>query len=346
MDGPQPEGHMASHIERRKFLATLGGAAASWPLAARAQQPERTRLIGVLMGGAETDLESPARVKAFEEALARLGWTVGHNLRIEYRWTRADVERTRAQSVELLRMAPDVVIGDGGARTRALLQASRTVPIVFVLVGDPLALGLVQSYSRPGGSATGFTAHEPAVGAKFLQLLKELVPQLKRVAIMFNPVTSLASPYLQSMAQAIEAAAPQFGVEVIPGHVEDRAEIELLLTKLGGKPGAGVVVPPDNYTTVHRKLILDLLVRHRLPAIYAYRYFVSDGGLISYGVDAINPFRQAAGYVDRILKGEKPADLPVQAPTKYELVINLKTAKALGLEVPPMLLARADEVIE
>src|SRR5215510_6718763 len=198
---------------------------------------------------------------------------VGRNLRIEYRWTKADVERTRAQSVELLRMAPDVVIGDGGARTRALLQASRTVPIVFVLVGDPLALGLVQGYSRPGGSATGFTAHEPAVGPKFLQLLKELAPQLKRVAIMFNPVTSLASPYLQSMARAFEAAAPQFLVEAIPGQVEDHSAIELLLTKLGGEPGAGVVVPPDNYTTVHRKLILDLLARYRLPAIYGFRYF-------------------------------------------------------------------------
>src|SRR5262249_31929580 len=205
--------------------------AVPWPLTAPAQQPERTRLIGVLMGGAETDFESPARVKAFEEALARLGWMVGRNLRIEDRWTRADVERTRAQRVGVLRMGPDVVIGDGGARTRAVLQASRTVPIVFVLVGDPLALGLVQGYSRPGGSATGFTAHEPAVGPKFLQLLKELVPQLKRVAIMFNPVTSLASPYLQSMARAIEAAAPQFVVEVIPGHVEDHVEIELLLTK-------------------------------------------------------------------------------------------------------------------
>src|SRR5262245_61090452 len=234
-------------IRRREFMTLLGGATA-WPITARAQQPERTRLIGVLMGGAETDLESPARVKAFEEALATLGWMVGRNLRIEYRWTRADVERTRAQSVELLRMAPDVVIGDGGSRTRALLHASRTVPIVFVLVGDPLALGLVQGYSRPGGSATGFTAHEPAVGPKFLQLLKELVPQLKRVVIMFDPFTSLASSRLQSMARAIEGAAPQFLVEVIPGHVDDHAEFELLLTKLGGEAGGGVVVPPDNYT--------------------------------------------------------------------------------------------------
>jgi putative ABC transport system substrate-binding protein len=332
-------------IGRREFITLLGGAAA-WPRAARAQQSERIRLIGVLMGGAETDLESPARVKAFEETLAGLGWTVGRNLRIEYRWTKADVERTRAQSVELLRMAPDAVVGDGGARALALLQASRTVPIVFVFGGDPVALSLVQSYSRPGGNATGFSSHEPTVGPKFLQLLKEMVPQLKRVAIMFNPVTSSASPYLLSMAQAIEAAAPQFAVEVIPGRVEDHSAIELLLTKLGGEPGAGVVVPPDNYTTVHRKLILDLLARHRLPAIYGFRYFAADGGLISYGVDAIDPFRQAAGYVDRILKGEKPADLPVQAPTKYELVINLKTAKALGITVPPTLLARADEVIE
>jgi putative tryptophan/tyrosine transport system substrate-binding protein len=333
-------------VIRRREVITLVGGAAAWPLAARAQQPERTRLIGVLMGGAETDFESPPRMKAFEETLARLGWTVGRNLRIEYRWTRADSERTRTGTLELLRMAPDVLIGDGGARTIALLQASRTVPIVFVLVGDPVALGLVQSYSRPGGNATGFTAHEPTVGPKFLQLLKEMVPQLKRIAIMFNPATSSASPFLRSMAHAIGAAAPQFAVEVIPGQVEDPSAIELLLTRLGGEPGAGVVVPPDNYTTVHRKLILDLMVQHRLPAIYAYRYFVADGGLICYGVDAIDPFRQAARYVDRILKGEKPADLPVQAPTKYELVINMKTAKALGLPVPDKLLATADEVIE
>jgi putative ABC transport system substrate-binding protein len=338
-------------MRRRRFLTLVGGAAAAWPMAARAQQSERIRLIGVLMGGAETDLESPARVKAFEETLARLGWMVGRNLRIEYRWTKADVERTRAQSVELLRMAPDVVLADGGTRAIALLRASRTVPIVFVFAGDPVLLGMVQSYSRPGGNATGFSTYEPTIGPKFLQLLKEMVPQLKRVAIMFDPATSstslIAAPgYSQSMAQAIEAAAPQFAVEVIPGQIRDVAAIELLVTKLGGEPGTGLVVLPDSYTTVHRKLILDLLARHRLPAIYGFRYFAADGGLIAYGVDAIDPFRQAAGYVDRILKGEKPADLPVQAPTKYELVINLKTAKALGLEVPPTLLARADEVIE
>src|SRR3981081_37091 len=331
-------------MRRREFITLLGGAAAAWPLTARAQQSERIRLIGVLMGGAETDLESPARVKAFEETLARLGWMVGRNLRIEYRWTKADVERTRAQSVELLRMAPDVVLADGGTRAIALLRASRTVPIVFVFAGDPVLLGMVQSYSRPGGNATGFSTYEPTVGPKFLQLLKEKVPQLKRVAILFDPAPSstslIAAPgFSQSMAQAIEAAAPQFAVEVIPGQVRDVAAIELLVTKLGGEPGTGLVVLPDSYTTVHRKLILDLLARHRLPAIYGFRYLAADGGLIAYGVDAIDPFRQAAGYVDRILKGEKPADLPVQAPTKYELVINLKTAKTL--EVPPTLLAIA-----
>jgi putative ABC transport system substrate-binding protein len=236
-----------------------------------------------------------------------------------------------------------VLVGDGSTRTAALVQASRTVPVVFVLVGDPVALGVVQSFPRPGGNATGFTAHEVTVGPKFLELLKEVAPPLKRVAVLFNPATS---PVSLLMGQAIQAAAHRFAVEAIPAPVREPGDIEVVLRQLGAESDSGLIVPPDNYTTVHRKLILDLSTRHRLPTIYAYRYFVVDGGLISYGVDAIDPFRQAASYVDRILRGEKPADLPVQAPTKYELVINLKTAKALGLTIPPMLLARADEVIE
>ena len=328
-------------MRRRDFITLLGGAAAAWPLAARAQ--ERVRRIGVLMGGAEADLESHPRMSALQQGLEQLGWKVGRNLRIDYRWTMADLDRTRAGAEELLRLSPDVLLADGGGRASALLRATRTVPIVFVFAGDPVALGLVQSFARPGGNATGFTAHEPTIGPKLLEFLIEIAPRIRRIAVVFNPATS---PLSQQMMRLIDEAAPRFGVQVIPSPVQEPGDIEAALAKLGTDPGCGLLAPPDNYTTVHRKLILDLSLRYRLPAVYALRYFVADGGLIAYGVDPIDPFGRAAGYFDRILKGEKPADLPVQAPTKYELVINLKTAKALGLEVPPSLLARADEAIE
>jgi ABC-type uncharacterized transport system substrate-binding protein len=327
-------------MKRRSFITLLGGAAA-WPVAARTQQA--VRRIGVLMGGAETDLESHFRMSALQQGLEKLGWKVGRNLRVDYRWTMADLDRTHTGAEELLRLSPDVLLADGGTRASVLLRATRTAPIVFVFVGDPVALGLVQSFARPGGNATGFTAHEPTIGPKLLEFLMEIAPRIRRIAVVFNPATS---PFSQRMTRLIDEAAPRFGVQGITSPVQEPGDIEAALARLGPDPGCGLLVPPDNFTTVHRKLILDLSLRYRLPAVYAYRYFVADGGLIAYGVDAIDPFGRAAGYIDRILKGEKPADLPVQAPNKYELVINLKTAKALGLEVPPMLLARADEVIE
>jgi ABC-type uncharacterized transport system substrate-binding protein len=327
-------------MKRREFITLLGGAVA-WPLTARAQ--ERVRRIGVLMGGAETDQESHPRMSILQQGLEKLGWKVGHNLRIDYRWTMADLVRTRAGAEELLRLSPDVLLADGGGRASALLRATRTVPIVFVFAADPVALGLVQSFARPAGNATGFTAHEPTIGPKLLEFLMEIAPRIRRFAVVFNPATS---PLSQQMMRLIDEAAPRFGMQVIPSPVQEPGDIEVALARLGADPGCGLLAPPDNYTTVHRKLILDLSLRYRLPAVYALRYFVADGGLIAYGVDPIDPFGRAAGYIDRILKGEKPADLPVQAPTKYELVINLKTARMLGLEVPPTLLARADEVIE
>jgi putative ABC transport system substrate-binding protein len=301
------------------------------------------RRIGVLMGGAETDAESPPRISALQQGLEKLGWKVGRNLRIDYRWTTADPDRTRTGAEELLRLSPDALLGDGGTRASALLRATRSVPIVFVFAGDPVALGLVQSFARPTWNATGFTAHEPTIGPKLLEFLMEIAPRIRRIAVVFNPATS---PFSEQMMRLTDEAAPRFGVQVITSPVQEPRDIDAALARLGADPGCGLLVPPDNYTTVHRKIILDLSLRYRLPAVYAWRYFVADGGLIAYGVDAIDPFGRAAGYIDRILRGEKPADLPVQAPTKYELVINLKTAKAIGLEVPATLLARADEVIE
>jgi len=328
-------------MRRREFITLLGGAAVAWPFAVRAQ--ESVRHIGVLMGGAETDVESQPRMSALQQGLEQLGWKVGRNLRIDYRWTMADLDRTRTGAEELLRLSPDVLLADGGTRASALLRATRTVPIVFVFAGDPVALGLVQSFARPGGNSTGFTVNEPTIGPKLLQFLIEIAPRVRRIAVVFNPATS---PFSQQMMRLIDEAAPTVGAQVITSPVQEPGDIEVALARMGTDPGCGLLVPPDNYTTVHRKLILDLSLRYRLPAVYAFRYFVADGGLIAYGVDAIDPFGRAAGYIDRILRGEKPSDLPVQAPTKYELVINLKTAKALGLDVPATLLARADEVIE
>jgi putative ABC transport system substrate-binding protein len=318
-------------MRRREFITLLGGAAAAWPLAARAQQADRMRRIGVLMGGAETDLESHPRMSALQQGLERLGWKVGRNLRIDYRWTMADLGRTRTGAEELLRLSPDVLLADGGTRASALLRATRTVPIVFVFAGDPVALGLVQSFARPGGNSSGFTVNEPTIGPKLLQFLMEIAPRVRRVAVVFNPATG---PFSQQMMRLIDEAAPTFGVQMITSPAQEPGDIEAALARLGTDPGRGLLVPPDNYTTVHRKLILDLSLRYRLPTVYAFRYFVADGGLIAYGVDAIDPFGRAAGYIDRILRGEKPSDLPVQAPTKYELVINRKTAKALGINVP------------
>jgi putative ABC transport system substrate-binding protein len=333
---------MASHIRRRKFLATLGGAAAAWPLAARAQQGERVRRIGVLMNLTADDDDASRRVTALAQGLQQLGWTDGRNVRIDYRWGAIDADRARRYAAELLALAPDVTLAAGSSAAAALQQATRPVPIVFVNIADPVGAGFVDSLAQPGGNATGFMAFEYNLGAKWLELLKEIAPAVTRVAVLRDP--ALASGPAQFAA--IQTAAPSLGVELTPVNVRDAGGIERAVTAFARSSNGGLIVTASTLTAVHRKLIIALAARHRLPAVYPYRYHATNGGLISYGPDTTDPFRRAAGYVDRILKGEKPADLPVQAPTKYDLVINLKTAKALGLDIPPTLLARADEVIE
>jgi putative ABC transport system substrate-binding protein len=327
-------------MRRREFITLLGGAAA-WPLVARAQQGERMRRIGVLMYWAADDAEAQARFAALVEALKQLGWSEGRNLRIDTRWATAnDIGR---HAGELVALAPDVLVaGTGTATVTPLLQATRTVPIVFVSVIDPVGAGFVASLARPGGNATGFTAYEYGMSVKWLELLKEIAPRVTRAAVLRDP--AVASGIGQF--GAVQAAAPAFSVEVTPVDVRDAAEIERGVTAFARSSNGGLIVTGAALTLVHRELIIALAARHRLPAVYTDRVFVTASGLMSYGPDRKEQYRRAAGYVDRILKGEKPADLPVQAPTKYELVINLKTAKALGLDVPPTLLARADEVIE
>jgi putative tryptophan/tyrosine transport system substrate-binding protein len=327
---------------RRAFITLLGGAAAAWPLAARAQQLERMRRVGVLMHLAADDPEGQARIAAFTQGLQELRWAIGRNVRIDYRWAAGDAERARKYAAELVALAPDVILAAGGAVVAPLLQASRTVPIVFAQTPDPVGAGFVASLARPGGNATGFTIFEFGMGGKWLELLKEIAPRVTRAAVLRDAALAAGTGQLG----AIQSVAPSFGVELSPIDVRDAGEIERAVTAFARSPNDGLLVTGSALATVHRDLIVALAARHRLPAVYSSRYFVTDGGLISYGPDSIDPYRRAAAYVDRILKGEKPADLPVQAPTKYELVINLKTAKALGLEVPPTLLARADEVIE
>ena len=319
----------------------LGGAA-TWPLAARAQQPERVRRIGVLWGLIADDPETSARDAAFVEQLAQFGWTVGHNVQIDYRWGAFDADRSRRYAAELAALAPDILLASSASPVVALKQAMPDVPIVFVNLVDPVSAGFVDSLAQPGGNATGFIAFEYVITAKWLELLKDIVPQLKRVAVLRE--NDIASGIGQ--LAVIQATAPLFGVEVRPVDVRDADEIERAVTAFARSPNGGLIVTVSPFTALHRKLIIALAARLRLPAVYGLRYQATSGGLISYGQDTIAPFRSAAGYVDRILKGERPADLPVQVPTKYELVINLKTARALGLEVPPTLLARADEVIE
>ena len=330
-------------MRRRDFIKVISGAAAAWPLAARGQQPDRVRRIGVLMGLAESDPEAKVRAAVFERALQELGWTRGRNIRIDYRWAPGDVEQTRAAAAELLRLAPDVSLAHATPATAALQRATRTLPVVFVAVSEPVAQGFVQSLARPGGNITGFTNLEPTLGAKWLELLKEIAPRVTRVAVMSNPNTA---PYVILFSRSVEAVAQKIAVELIAAPVHEPAEIEAVLTMLGREPGGGLILPPDPFTVAHRKLIFDLAARYRVPAINGLLYFANEGGLVSYGVDVRDQFRQAAAYVDRILRGEKPADLPVQQPTKFELAINVKTAKALGLDIPPTLLAIADEVIE
>ena len=329
-------------MRRREFITLLGGAAATWPLAARAQQGERMRRIGVLLPATADDLEFQARVGAFLQGLALLGWTIGRNVRIDTRWATANAAEVRRQAAELAALAPDVILAHGNTPLGAMLQATRTVPIVFPVAGDPVAAGYVDSLARPGGNATGFAQFEFNLSGKWLELLKEIAPGVTRVAVLRD--TTLGSG--TSQFAVIQAVAPSVRVEVSPVNVRDAGEIEQSVETFARSPNGGLVVTAGGAAQRHRDLIVTLAARHKLPAVYYERFFVTGGGLVSYGPNLVDLYRQAAGYVDRILKGEKPADLPVQQPTKYELVINLKTAKALGLEVPPMLLARADEVIE
>jgi putative ABC transport system substrate-binding protein len=329
-------------VKRREFITLLGGAAA-WPLAARAQERERMRRIGVLLASAADDSEYQARMEAFRQGLAQLGWTDGGNVRIDTRWATTNADDLRRHAAELAALAPDVLVAATGTATAApLLQATRIVPIVFVVVVDPVGAGFVASLARPGGNATGFTMFEYGLSGKWLELLKQIAPGVTRAAVVRDP--AIASGIGQFAA--IQAVAPSLGVELNPIDARDAPEIERAVTMFARSGTGGLIVTPSAVANRHRELIAALAVRHRLPAVYGSRHYVDAGGLISYGPDLIDQYRRAAGYVDRILKGERPADLPVQAPTKYELVINIKTARALGLAMPDTLLARADEVIE
>jgi putative tryptophan/tyrosine transport system substrate-binding protein len=328
-------------MRRRDFIVGLGGAAAL-PLAARSQQAERQRRIGVLLGLAESDPEGQARLSAFLQALQRLGWTDGSNIQIFRRYTDGETERARALAAELVALAPDVVLTSGASTVGLMLQATRTVPVVFAGVADPVGAGFVDSLARPGGNATGFTSYEYSLSGKWLDLLKEMAPNVKRVAVLRDPDISAGT----GQFAAIQTAAPSFGVELSPINVHDPVEIERAVTAFARSGNGGMIVTTSALVLAHRDLIIPLADRHKLPAVYYASFWVVGGGLASYGPDYVDQYRRAAGYVDRILKGEKPAELPVEAPTKYELVVNLKTAKALGLTVSPTLLARATEVIE
>jgi len=326
---------------RRRFITLLGGAAATWPLAARAQQGGRLRRIGVLLSVAPDDAQFQVRVGAFRQALQQSGWNIDHNLQIDIRWatTATDI---RKHAAELVALAPDVILSHGASTTGPIRQATQTVPIVFVVVVDPVGAGFVESLARPGGNATGFMQFEYGLAGKWLELLKQIVPSLTRVAVLRDP----AIPTGPAQFGIIQAIAPSLRVEVTPVNMRNSAEVERTISTFASSGNGGLIVTSSVWASTLRGQIITLAARHKLPAVYYNRYFVAAGGLVSYGTDFIEQYRLAAGYVDRILKGEKPADLPVQAPTKYELVINLKTAKALGLTVPDTLLARADEVIE
>jgi putative ABC transport system substrate-binding protein len=329
-------------MRRREFITLLGGAAAAWPLAARAQQRERMRRVGVLMHLAADDPEGQSRVAAFLQGLQEAGWAVGRNVNIDVRWAAGEADRYRRYAMEIVALRPDVILTSASPSIRAMQQATRTVPIVFVLVPDAVGTGIVDSLSRPGGNSTGFTSTELGMSVKWLELLKEIAPKMTRAAVLRDPADATAI----GQFGAVKGAAPSFGVEISPIGVGSAEEIERGITAFAREPNGGLIVLPLPMTVIHRNLIIKLAAQHRLPNVYNSRFFAAEGGLVSYGADVLDQYRRTASYVDRILKGEKPGDLPVQAPTKYELVINLKTAKALGLDVPPSLLARADEVIE
>jgi len=329
-------------MRRREFI-TLVGTGAAWPLVAHAQQPDRIRVIGVLVAGTADDPEHQARVAAFRQGLEQLGWTDGHNVRFDIRWATTNADALRKHAAELAALAPDVIVSAAGTTTTApLLEATRDLPIVFVILIDPVGAGFVASLARPGGNATGFLMFEYGLSGKWLELLRQIAPSVTRVAVLRDP--TIASGIGQF--GAIQSAAPSLGLEATPFNVRDAGEIEHDIASFARSANGGMIVTTTPKTLIHRDLIIALAARHRLPAVYSTRPFVAHGGLVAYGPDMLDQFRRSASYVDRILKGEKPADLPVQAPTKYELLINLKTAKALGLELPAALVARADEVIE
>ena len=328
-------------MRRREFITLLGGTAVGLPLAARAQQRERVRRVGVLMLYPENDPEGQLRATALRNGLQKRGWAIGGNIEIDFQWGLGDADWIRSAGAQLLRLAPDVILANGTPAARTMQQSSRTVPVIFIAGSDPVADGLVPSLAHPGGNLTGLYVFDPSLGAKLLELLKEVAPYVNRVAILFNPDANPAS-----WSASAVAAAPRFAVEVVEAPPQDPNEIEAAMAQWGRQPNSGLIVLPDPATNAHRRLINELAARHRLPAIHALRAATAEGALMSYGVDLPDLFRRAAAYADRILKGDKPADLPVQLPTKFELVINLKTAKALGLQIPDKLLAIADEVIE
>jgi putative tryptophan/tyrosine transport system substrate-binding protein len=329
-------------MKRREFITLLGSAAAAWPVAARAQQGERMRRIGILMAAASDDAEFQARVGAFLQGLQQLGWSIGRNVRIDARWATTNAGDIRRHAAELAALAPDVILAHGSSTVGPLLQATRTVPIVFPVLADPVGAGFVDSLARPGGNVTGFMSSEYSLSGKWLELLKQIAPRVTRAAVVRDPTLSTGL----GQFGAIQAVAPSLGVDVSPINVRDAGEMEHAITTFAHSPNSGLVLTSSVVVSRHRDLIITLAARHKLPAVYYERFFVAAGGLISYGPDFLDQYRLAAGYVDRILRGEKPADLPVQAPTNFKLTINLKAAKALGLEVPTSVLARADEVIE
>jgi ABC-type uncharacterized transport system substrate-binding protein len=329
-------------MRRREFIGLLGSAAAVWPVVARAQQPERVRRIGVLSPLPADHPDDRVRYAAFLEALRQLGWTDGRNVRIEARWSAGDAAITRKYAAELVTLAPDLILATGGAGTAAMLQATRSVPVVFVIVPDPVGSGFVESLAQPGGNATGFMQFEYTLSAKWVELLKEIAPGVTRAAILWDPAVAAGI----GQFAVIQSVAPSFGVDVRAINLRDAAEIERSVAAFARTPNGGLILTTGALSAVHRDLIISLAARFKLPATYQERAYVAAGGLVSYGANYVDQYRRAAGYVDRILKGDKPADLPVQAPTKYELIVNLKTAKALGITVPQSVLARADEIIE
>ena len=333
---------LARQTRRRDFIKVIVGSAAAWPVTTRAQQPERIRRIGVLMSLAADDREGQARIDAFVLGLRELGWIDGRNVRIDTRWGTGGADRVRQSVAELVALSPDVILASGGSVVGPLLQATRTVPIVFTQTPDPVGAGFVDNLARPGGNATGFLNFDYNIAGKWLELLKQIAPGVTRAAVIRDPAT----PQGIGQFSAVNAVSPSLGIDVSPINASEPSDVERAITAFAHAPNSGLIVTGSNFAITHRELIIKLVSQHKLPTVYPIRFFVAAGGLISYGPDAIDPHRRAAGYVDRILKGEKPADLPVQAPTKYELVINLKTAKALGLAIPPSVLTRADEVIE